>query len=143
MGLNSSKTDVILKRRQEVSRYRLRGWTQREIAVQLCVSVGTINHDVAALEAEWRERALVDRMEHKTRVLAELTEVKRAAWGEKNYHAILQAIKAEVDLLGLNEPLKIEGTVDVSVSDANAALEQSLARFYGRGQGESVAEHLN
>jgi hypothetical protein len=137
MGLNTTKTDAILKRREEVSRYRLRGWTQRQIAEILVCSLGTVNHDLKALEAEWREAAQATVEQHKQRILAELAEVKRAAWADKSYGAVMQAIKAEVDLLGLDAPVKVEHSGEVTVSDARAELERrynQLATAAGTGE---------
>ena len=108
MTLNNSKQDIIAKRREEVARYRLRGWTQRQIAEYLNVSVGTINRDLACLQEEWKASALTSIEEHKIRVLAELAEVKRRGHADKNLNAVLQAIKAEVDILGLDAPVKSE-----------------------------------
>lgn len=106
MALNSSRQDIIGKRREDVARYRLRGWTQRQIAEQLNVSVATVNRDLAFLQDEWRAAALATIEEHKTRVLAELAEVKRRAHAADNLSAVTQALKLEVELLGLNEPVK-------------------------------------
>lgn len=108
MALNNSKHDIICRRREGVARYRLRGWTQRQIAEQLNVSVATVNRDLAFLQAEWQAAALATIDEHKTRVLAEIAEVKRRAHADGNLNAVLQAIKTEVDILGLDAPVKSE-----------------------------------
>ena len=108
MALNTSKQDIIAKRREDVARQRLRGWTQRQIAEQLNVSVGTVNRDLACLQEEWKAAALASIEEHKIRVLAELAEVKRRGHATNNLNAVLQAIKAEVDILGLDAPVKSE-----------------------------------
>ena len=108
MPLNNSKQDKIAVRREEVARCRLRGWTQRQIAEQLNVSVGTVNRDLACLQEEWKAAALASIEEHKIRVLAELAEVKRRGHATNNLNAVLQAIKAEVDILGLDAPVKSE-----------------------------------
>jgi len=108
MPLNNSKQDKIAKRREEVARQRLRGWTQRQIAEQLNVSVGTVNRDLSCLHEEWKAAALASIEEHKIRVLAELAEVKRRGHATNNLNAVLQALKAEVDILGLDAPVKSE-----------------------------------
>jgi DNA-binding CsgD family transcriptional regulator len=141
MPRNNSKNDEMLARQQEVSRYRLRGWTQREIAVQLCVSPATINRDIANLEAQWRAHAIESVAEHKARVIAELTEVKRAAWGEHNLHAVLQALKAECDLLGLAAPVKLEQRIEVV--DARDKLTQQLDRLTAVSAAGDATEYLN
>jgi len=108
MTLNNSKQDIITKRREDVARGRLRGWTQRQLAEYLNVSVGTVNRDLACLQEEWKAAALTSIEEHKIRVLAELAEVKRRGHATDNMNAVLQAIKAEVDILGLDAPAKSE-----------------------------------
>lgn len=143
MGLNNSQRTTIAERRTEVSTLRLRGHTQREIADKLRVSVGTVNGDIKAIEADWREQAATDVQSYKGRILAELAEVKRAAWAQRDFRVVLQAIKSECDLLGLDAPQKIVGEVDVNVRDANTNLEKSLAQFFDRARGTQLAEHLN
>lgn len=122
MALNSSQDAIIDNRRRQVASLRLRGLTQREIMAALekngvinphsgnSWQLGTINGDIKALEAEWHKEAIADIQEHKARVLAELSEVKRAAWGSKEYKTILDALKQERDLLGLDMPTKVDVT---------------------------------
>ena len=143
MGRNNSNQDTILKRREEVSRYRLRGWTQRQIAEFLCCGLATVNRDIQAIEAEWREAAQATIEQHKQRVLAELAEVKRAAWSDKSYGAVLQAIKAEVDLLGLGAPVKIEHSGEVQLSDSRDRLAQQLDRIAAVSEASNPAQRIN
>jgi len=114
MALNSSKKTVIKHRREAVAKLRLRGLTQREIVDKLTreglvnpetgqsYSIGTINADVQTLETEWRKQASADTAALKGRTLAELHEVKRAAWEENQLTTVLRAIDQEVHLMGLD-----------------------------------------
>lgn len=143
MGLNNAKRTEMTERRTQVAALRLRGNTQREIADKLRISLGTVNADIKAIECEWRQQATADTQAYKGRVLAELAEVKRAAWAATDFRVVLQALKAECDLLGLDAPLKIEGAVEVTHTDARDKLAQQLDRLARPiGQGE-VAGLLN
>ena len=141
MALNSSKRDNIAKRREEIARYRLRGWTQRQIAEILCVSIGTVNRDLKILNEEWKEAALIDVTEHKIRVLAELTEVKRRAHADGNMNAVIQALKTEIDILGLDAPLKSEIVIEdagLTDTDRAARIAAILDRARTRRDGQVV-----
>lgn len=138
MPLNNSRQDIIAKRREDVSRFRLRGWTQRQIAEMLNVSVGTVNRDLACLQEEWKAAALASIDEHKTRVLAELAEVKRRGHADGNLNVVVQALKTEIDILGLDAPAKSEIKVeDAGLTDAERAdriaaiLDKARARRFG------------
>jgi hypothetical protein len=82
-------------------------------------SLGTINGDIRAIRKQWRESATQDMAEHVARILAELSEVKRAAWADKDFNAILRAIEKEAKLLGADSPEKqiiIEGDLEKFLS---------------------------
>jgi hypothetical protein len=111
-------------RRRDVARLRLQGLTHREIIAGLGHnpktaapwSIGVINKDLQAIHSQWKAAAVADIAEHKARVLAELAEVKRAAWTDKDLANLLRALKQEADLLGLNEPV-LQDTI-VRIVDA-------------------------
>lgn len=107
------------QRREMVSSLRLRGLTLREISAALAkqnppivnpttgepYSDVTIKNDLDALKAEWRERAAETIDTHQARQLAELMEIKRAAWAGKDPELALKALAQEVKLLGtLRQP---------------------------------------
>lgn len=112
MPLNTSQDAIIDNRRRLVASLRLRGATQREIVNQLDLngqrnpktgkpwSLGIVNSDLQALEAQWKSEAAKDISDHKARQLAELGEVKRAGWGVKDLSSVLRAIKQEAEILG-------------------------------------------
>lgn len=114
VSTNSSGHDAMIHRRQQVARLRLRGLSIRDIVQALALpplsltdprtgkpySIGTIHRDLKAIEAEWKASAQADIAAWKARQLAELAEVKRAAWLEKDLPMVLSAIKQEADIIG-------------------------------------------
>jgi len=148
-----SKQAVIDERRRHVASMRLRGMTQREIEENLPrlkiinaetgkpYSLGTINSDLQAIRQQWRDSATQDMAEHVARIIAELTEIKRAAWAEKSYGDILRAIEKECKILGIDSPDKqivIEGDLEILLSRLpeeyqNAVRSLILTDFVGGG----------
>lgn len=122
MALNNSQKAIIENRRQMVARLRLRGITQREIQQALEVqgsinpetkeawSLGTINADISVLEAEWRKRASDEIDNLKARQLAEIAEIKRQGWTNKDLAIVLRALSMEVDIIGTKAPTRNEVT---------------------------------
>ncbi len=124
MALNTSNGAIEAKRLESVAALRLRGRTQREIqqalAAQLlnpvtgeAYSLGTINGDIKKLERNWRKAAADTIDEHKARQLAEIGEVKRQAWNDKDAALVLRAIDTEANILGTKAAVRQEvGGVD-------------------------------
>jgi hypothetical protein len=111
MTLNTANEAIEAKRLELVASLRLRKRTQREIQIALAGSIvnpttgepyslGTINGDIKKLEREWRRLAAAKTDEHKAIQIAELQEVKRLAWTEKDMGAVLRAIDLEANILG-------------------------------------------
>lgn len=112
--MNKSKEAIIDDRRRQVAAMRLRGMTQREIVEGLESrgrvndatgnpwSLAIVNRDLKMLKQEWREETMKDVAEHKARNLAELREARRMAWQDRKHYAILQGLKQEAELLGLD-----------------------------------------
>ena len=107
------------RRLELVASLRLRRRTQREIqqalATQLvnpktgeAFSLGTINADVKKLEKGWRESAAAKVEEHKAQQLAEIQEVKRQAWNDKDLPIVLRALSLEADITGTKAPVQTE-----------------------------------
>ncbi len=113
--------EIAAGRRRRVAALVLRGLTQREIVLALadpsssegCLtnpesgkpfSLATIHRDIVALREQWLAESLADIQSHKSGVLAELTEVKRAGWVEADLNVVLRALSQQAKLLGLNEP---------------------------------------
>lgn len=128
--LNKPK-NITSTRRERVAQLVLRGLTAREIVVALARpiddnnrtppilnprtgapwSLGTIGADLIALKAEWNRRANAAFDEHRARQLAEVAELKRAAWAARRYDTVLKALEREAKLLGLDahERLEVSG----------------------------------
>lgn len=104
----TSTTAHVTLRRQRVATLRLRGLTALEIAVQLQrqklvddsgapYPLAVIEGDLAALDAEWQTQAR-DTDAQRARVLAELREVRRAAWAKNDLVAVLRGLQQEAQL---------------------------------------------
>ena len=119
MALNTAHDVIEAKRLELVAALRLRGRTQREIQQALAgqmlnpatnepYSLGTINGDIKRLEKQWRKAAADTIEEHKARQVAEIAEVKRQAWTDKDTGAVLRAIDLEANILGTKATVKGE-----------------------------------
>ena len=121
MALNTAHDAIEAKRLELVSALRLRGRTQREIQQALAgqmvnpqtgepYSLGTINADIKKLERQWRKAAADTTEEHKARQLAEIGEVKRQAWADKDPALVLRAVDLESNILGTKSAVRSELT---------------------------------
>lgn len=94
-------------------------------------SLGTINGDIQALEAEWKAKAVEKIDGLKAMQLAELDEVKRHGWAKKDMNTVLRALTLEADIAGTKAPNRSEvsgpkgGPVEVAV----LSNEERLARI--------------
>lgn len=114
MTLTTSHKDAMELRRERVAQLRLRGLTVREITAALAKqeppivnpSSGepythvTILNDLDVLKDQWKASASAGTAEHMARQLAELWEIKRAAWGAKDPELALKALDREMKLTG-------------------------------------------
>jgi len=119
----SGNKEHILRRREIVSRLRVRGLTVREIALKLVdedrelvdprtgkpYGRMTVLRDLKALAAEWHEAAAASIAEHKARVLAEIAELKRQGWAKSDFDLVRHSLARECAVLGLDAPAKIAG----------------------------------
>ena len=125
MALNTAHDAIEAKRLELVAALRLRGRTQREIQQALAgqmlnpatnepYSLGTINTDIKRLEKQWRKAAADTIEKHKARQIAEIGEVKRQAWNDKDTGAVLRALDLEANILGTKATVKsdISATID-------------------------------
>lgn len=117
---------IVAARRLKVAQLSLRGLSQREIVAALknqrivnpktgeSYSLGTVNSDLQALEAEWDEAALEARSKKKARITAELQELKRAAYADRDFRLVGEIIKQERALYSLDDPieLNLKGQID-------------------------------
>lgn len=142
MPRKKTSDQIIAKRRAIVGKLRARAMTIDEITDALARpeadggywnpetgepwSRPTVIRDIHALTAEWREIAAADIADHKARQLSEIQAVKSKAWEIVDLQVLIRALKREADLLGLDQPKKIE--IGVMFSEATlqalAVLEQ-------------------
>ena len=111
MALNSSKRKIMEMRRAQVADKLRAGWVQREIALSLGVSLGTINNDVRVITEHWRAASDVDTATFRAQQLSDVRAIKARAWraggqgGSKEYlRILLQAIKLEAQITGTVAP---------------------------------------
>jgi len=130
-------TSVTSTRRERVAQLVLRGLTAREIVAALASgdnriingrtgkpwSLGTIGTDLIALKAEWNRRANAAFDEHRARQLAEVAELKRAAWSSRRYETVLRCLEREAKLLGLDAPAR-DTQVALNLDVGNLSDEQ-------------------
>jgi hypothetical protein len=67
-------------------------------------SLGTIQADVEAIKAQWRESAVQEVGDFVARSLATLDELQELAWRQENGELILKVEARRAQLLGLNKP---------------------------------------
>lgn len=119
MALNTANEAIEAKRLELVAALRLRGRTQREIqqalgqqlvnpATNEPYSLATIHGDIKKLEKQWRKAAADSTVEHKARQLAEIGEVKRQAWIDKDPALVLRAIDLEANITGTKAAVRNE-----------------------------------
>ena len=124
MPAPTSRQEQIDYRRMQVARMRLRGLTMREVVRALHkvsivnpdtrqpYSLGTVHSDCKHMAREWQAEAAAEVKVHKGRILAELREVRRKGWQQENMKVVLQGLKQEATLLGLDS-LEIHHARDV------------------------------
>ena len=157
MALNTAHDAIEAKRLELVAALRLRGRTQREIQQALAgqmlnpatnepYSLGTINGDIKRLEKQWRKAAADTIEEHKARQIAEIGEVKRQAWNDKDTGAVLRAIDLEANILGTKAAVKSElfgkdgGPIQTQQVFDHSAATAAIARRSGGNRNASGAD---
>jgi len=115
MATKKSRDHIKMLRRRIVSSAKARGMSDADILIMLeeedilnpdtgePYSLQTIAADTKELESQWHEEMMEDITFHRARVLAELRELKSAAWEQNKLSIVSRAIDQEVDLLGLNK----------------------------------------
>lgn len=115
--MNTSKSDEITARRNQVATLRLAHLTQGEIASRVGVSIGTVNADLKAIRDVWQERARTSIEEWVGEELAKLDRLERslmplALQGQATAaDRVLSVMDRRAKLLGLNKPERFEHTV--------------------------------
>lgn len=135
MSLNSKQkhlAGVIDARRRRVAALKLRGMTAREICKALegdpergggflnpetnqPWSLGTIGYDLKWLSTQWQADAKADIAAHKAAQLAELHELKRAAWAKQDLELVRKCLTDEAKLLGTQAPQQLEQSGEMTL----------------------------
>lgn len=144
--LTTSRATEINDRRRQVAALYLNKVDQKDIAVKLGVSQGTISTDLKALNKEWAEKAHADISEIKARELAELELMEleaaaqyQAAKKEKKDMTMLKFAnhrldikKMRADLIGLNKPQKvISANVEINEKTDKLTLKEKMKEYEG------------
>ncbi len=135
-----AENDHVLARRELVGRLRVQGLTVREIAIAVfdegfankdgyALSHQTIHKDIIALRRQWSKNAAVTMEQHRARQLAELGELKRKAWTDKDGSLALRAIETEMKLTGTIAAQKIHIDLPPEVGPLLASLLKALQRM--------------
>lgn len=120
----SRKIDGAERRREAVARLRLRGLSVRSIATALASldppvlnregkpwGKTTIQSDLDVLRERWREDSSRTIAEHHAEQLAQLREVQREAWRDRNLELVLKTHDRIARILGTDAPARVEATV--------------------------------
>jgi hypothetical protein len=149
MALNKSTEDNMVMRRELVAQFRLRGMTLSEISKQLAkkdiinpttkkpYSDVTILNDLEALKQEWRANAEADISEHQARQVAEVAEIKRAAWAAKDPELALKALDREMKILGT---MKQTGGITINIEIVNRFAD--TAKELGIDPSKALEEYI-
>ena len=91
-------------------------------------SLGTIQNDIDALKARWRERSAENADEWIAELLATIDQLQGDAWQEREYGVVVRCIQERAKLKGLYAPDKAEfsgpggGPIELEL-DANTITE--------------------
>jgi hypothetical protein len=89
----------------------------------------TIGRDVIALREMWKLEASQTILDHKARLLAEINAVKRDAWKASDLRIILESIKSERQLLGLDAPVKVHTEIRATKEAESITDEERSSRI--------------
>lgn len=132
--------EFIEYRQNLVGRYHLQGKSTREIAQALiddgCVnpdtgekfSHGTIATDLQEIKKIWESRSFDNMISYKNKKYEELEEIIKVSWQKGDLRMALAAIQAQVKLLGLDAPQKVETTYNFT-PDAKQQILQKLEQL--------------
>lgn len=126
---NGATNDAVRIRREAVARLRLMGYTEWEITAKLAAgkkpilnpqtgepySRQTVHNDLRLLREQWAENAQQSIGEHQKRQLAEIQEIKKQAFLDRDGNLALKAIEKEMKLLGTAAPEKLEININLQV----------------------------
>jgi hypothetical protein len=148
----STEKEALEFRRYMVSTFHLRGLILREIASQMeklyhrddpsnpyyhkkglidwrtgkAWNKNTISRDIKLLVERYKADALRNIYERKAELRAEIREVRKTGWQNKDMKIVLQGIRQESDLYGLDSAI---GTIDRPLVVENMTPEQIQRRL--------------
>lgn len=149
-----NKAAIVASRRLKVQQLALRGLTQREIVRALKrqqivnpktgepYSLGTINADLQALETEWEEAALEVRSKKKARIAVELRELKRSAYGDRDYKLVAEIIKQERQLFSLDDPIELNVQSRVEHEHTHTVRQETAVADMNEGDLDQLIANL-
>ena len=138
-SMKRSAFSVIERRRELVARLVTRRLSIREIVDALGKqgevnplngkpwSRDSVHQDIKALEKNWRESYSKEIAEHKAKQLADLEEVIRQGWMDRDMGVVLAAMAQKAVILGLNAPTKIDITERVREIATEAGIDPDEA----------------
>jgi hypothetical protein len=153
--INISSPEVIERRRSLVASMVARGGTCREIAFRLekageinpetgeAWNYATISRDIVALREDWKAEAAKTIEEHKGRVLAEIIAVKADAWKKGELRTVLEAIKGERQILGLDAPTRVETKTELKTAADYTDDELAAMIMEVLNSGDEIPEQEN
>lgn len=136
------KAAEIEARRQRVATMRLAHLSQREIAEQLGVSLGTVNQDLRAIRDEWLERRVSAYDEWVAEELAKLDRIEKIFFpkilaGDLGAtDRVFSAMDRRARLLGLDKPQEHRHTV-ITQDMIHAEIERLEAEIEKRALEEA------
>jgi len=120
-GTRPSRPDLDARRR-DVARLTVQGFTPREITDQLAelykhprtrkpYTCAAIYRDIVFLREEWRRSAAADIADLRASQLAEIAELKRQSWADRDLSEVRMLLDREAKLLGLDAPVRVDITM--------------------------------
>jgi len=150
VAIRRSEEHTRVLRQKIVSSCKLRGMNNQDITVFLSEQ-GVINprtnapycgltvaKDLKEIESRWKDEMLVNISDHRARVMAEIGEVKAAAWKTGKLSLVLRAIDQEVGLLGLNELDRMG--VEIALANLFKGLPPEIATQLKKVLAEKIAD---
>ena len=157
MGRNDALSqDMIALRRQRVSSLRARGLTHEEIYQEMAAPIkgdepnpyylvnpetrepfdrSTISRDLKWVRMQNLKEARQSEKQLRARQLAEIAEVKRDAWARGRLMIVLECLKREAALMGLDAPsqskIEVDWMRELEAAGLNASrIEQQLVEEF-------------
>lgn len=146
----SAKQLAIAKRREQATKLRVAGWTEREIAGHLKCSVGTVHSDLDAVLIDTQQSAVSSMARHKAVSLARLERATKGLWsGIENgdLDAVRELVRIEArraKVVGFDAADKLEMSgpreEPIKIDARNALLERLAGLVASTAAGAGTSE---